>query len=383
MASFAQSKRIFKAVAAGLHPDRISTSAATRWTSVRFFHASPVASSSSSKTFTFGIAASYTGKHQAYNSKKNLFVYHPSQPVRSPSSSTRVRHRSGQDDFYVSRVGLSADVAFGVADGVGGWDSNGFDSGDISDGLCTYMAYHAFTHNAAEAGRKLEAQSLMQRAYQDLLDDARAMGGSTTALAAVARSDGSLDVANLGDSGFVQFRLNAIHAYSEPQTHCFNTPYQLTVLPGMTSTCSSSPYARGCILNYPADADVSRHDLQHGDVLVFATDGLWDNLFVSDVLKIVSSTMLGAQAWVHSETGVTVGASLPTLIKPVVGATSSNLPSLLAQNITSEAKIQSYNMRRWSPHTLALYRMYPEVDCIGGKIDDICVLILVVCETEK
>ena len=37
----------------------------------------------------------------------------------------------------------------------------------------------------------------------------------------------------------------------------------------------------------PRDADAYAHAVAHGDVLVLATDGVWDNLSVQDVLRAV------------------------------------------------------------------------------------------------
>jgi protein phosphatase PTC7 len=55
----------------------------------------------------------------------------------------RTRPVSGQDAFFISRVGKSKDVAFRVADGVGGWDDTNIDPADFSHQLYDYMAYAA------------------------------------------------------------------------------------------------------------------------------------------------------------------------------------------------------------------------------------------------
>ncbi len=60
--------------------------------------------------------------------------------------------------------------------------------------------------------------------------------GGSTAVVGLLTPDGVLDVANLGDSGFIHLRLNAVHSASEPQTHAFNTPFQLSIIPPHSSS---------------------------------------------------------------------------------------------------------------------------------------------------
>lgn len=88
---------------------------------------------------------------------------------------------------------------------------------------------------------------------------------------------------SLGDSGFIQFRLNAVHHYSNPQTHAFNTPYQLSIIPPKI-LARARIFGGEPLSDYPGDASVTSHQLRHGDVLVFATDGVWDNLSPTEVL---------------------------------------------------------------------------------------------------
>lgn len=351
-----------------------------KWNTQRRFQSS---SAPSSQKFTYGIGASFSAKNRTYDPKEHSFTFNYKHEVRSPLVKKRIKYPSGQDDFFVSRVGQSSNIALGVADGVGGWDRLGFNSGDVSNGICTHAAFEAFTHDAAKWGQSFGAHTLLQRAYKSLLDDDNVKAGSTTALVALARADGKLDVANLGDSGFVQFRLNAIHAYLSPQTHNFNTPYQLTLLPDRKNPLD--PYGWGqCIFNYPDDADISQHQLQHGDVLVFATDGLWDNLFHTEILKIVSNTMICSRAWERSGKGVSVGQKLPSLIAPENNKSLSvGLPCLLAQNIVSIAKAQSFNTQRDNPFTRELAKCDPGFTHSGGKIDDICVLVAIVSESDE
>lgn len=59
--------------------------------------------------------------------------------------------------------------------------------------------------------------------------------GSSTALVAI-RNQKSINIANLGDSGFILIRFRNGEAYSanrsQEQQHSFNIPFQLSILPG-------------------------------------------------------------------------------------------------------------------------------------------------------
>ncbi len=182
---------------------------------------------------------------------------------------------------------------------------------------------------------------------------------------------------SLGDSGFIQLRLNAVHHYSSPQTHAFNTPYQLSMLPprilAMSRAMGTNP-----LHDYPRDASITSHQVRHGDVLVFATDGVWDNLSSVNLLKIVSRQMQTLQAWVVGENGVGVGDALSSLTKNSGIGDLGPLPTVLAMSITAEAKSASMNTKVDGPFAREVQRRFPNESYRGGKIDDICVLVAVV-----
>lgn len=226
----------------------------------------------------------------------------------------------------------------------------------------------------------------MQKGYEEICKDPSVKAGGSTACVGIAKGDGTLEVANLGDSGFVQLRLNAIHEYSEPQTHAFNTPYQLAVVPEKVLK-QAAAFGGQQLCDFPKDANVSQHKLRHGDVLVFASDGVWDNLSHQDILKVVSRIMLGARAWEHSNEGVSVGKGLGNFILADDGKSGAeeipSLQSFLAVGITGEAKAASVNTRRDGPFAREVQKYYPHENWRGGKVDDICVVVAVVCEEGK
>lgn len=348
------------------------------------FHTSPTSRSISK--FTYGIAASFTAKDRRYNPETNVFNFNPYNHIKARRKDKKTRPDSGQDAFFVSRIGESSDVALGVADGVGGWIDSGVDPADFAHGFCDYMAHAAYTYQPERDVPPYNARSLMQRGYEDICRDESVLAGGSTACVGIAKGDGTLEVANLGDSGFVQLRLNAIHNYSEPQTHAFNTPYQLSIVPEKILK-QAAAFGGTQLCDFPKDANVSLHSLRHGDVLVFASDGVWDNLSSQDILRIVSRLMVGARAWEHTEDGISVGRSLPHFILADDGKSGAeeipSLQSFLAVGITGEAKAASINTKVDGPFAREVQKYYPNEHWRGGKVDDICVVVAIVVEEGK
>ncbi|RDW84459.1 hypothetical protein BP6252_02049 [Coleophoma cylindrospora] len=366
-------------LAHGLH-NSLSASLQPR---TRSFHASACYLSSSNPKFTYGIAASFNAKDHRYNPNTHVFNFNPYNTITERRKNKRLRPASGQDAFFVSRIGESADVAFGVADGVGGWVDSGVDPADFAHGFCDYMAYAANQYQVEE-NDPLSARGLMQIGYDAILKDETVMAGGSTACVALAKEDGTMEVANLGDSGFVQLRLNAIHNLSEHQTHAFNTPYQLSKLE-QEDFEQSNTFGTVQIRDTPKDAQVTKHSLRHGDILIFASDGVWDNLSAQDILRVVSRVMVGAKAWEHTDGGITVGKSLYNFTVDSAGEDElpPSLQSFLAVAITSEAKAASTNTKRNGPFAREVQKYFPNEHWRGGKVDDICVVVAVAVEEGK
>lgn len=376
----------------------------------RSFHTSVTASSITSsssenkippchKKFSYKVAASYVAKNKNFDFKNNisyLKLHGPNTPRVSWPNSERlniqkyVRPLSGQDAFFLSQIGDTSDVALGIADGVGGWAELGVDPANFSHGICHYMKHAAITYEKEEWGSNLCAQALLQRGYENLYEDQSVLAGGSTACVAIARSNGILDTANLGDSGYVQIRLNTIHSCSEPQVHSFNTPYQLSIIPEVTRSRVAA-FGRPYLCDMPHDAEINQHKLSHGDVLVIGTDGVWDNLSHSDILEIVSQNMLRAKAWVHTSSNeISVGKNFSEKVSIIpadeeasyftTGDLPGNLQGILAVKITAEAKAASVNVKRDSPFAREFRKFFPGENWKGGKVDDICVVVAIVCD---
>lgn len=79
-------------------------------------------------------------------------------------------------------------------------------------------------------------------------------------------------------------RAGEVVARSRPQQHYFDCPLQLGCHPTYVDATDTA-----------RDADVTEVALQDGDIIVCATDGVWDNCFESDVVQLVSQQCRGPQ----------------------------------------------------------------------------------------
>lgn len=334
--------------------------------------------SCSSPTFSYRIGASFSAKGRRFDPKNDVFTFNTQTQVTSGQDIFTGRPNSGQDAFFISGAGNSSNVAFAVADGVGGWADQGIDSADFSHGLCQGMAKVA-REIYSQDKRDLWPQLILGNAYQEIVREGKIDGGGSTACVATGDEEGNLKVANLGDSGFVHFRLNAVHHFSNPQTHAFNTPFQLSVVPPKILALSRL-FGGKQLSDSPEDSNGTNHEVRHGDVLMFATDGVWDNLSTRELLKIVSRQMTGFHAWKTGEKGTTVSENIHDLTQDggIPKQYENTLQTLLAVNVVGEAKAASMNSKRDGPFAREVQKFYPHEDFHGGKVDDICVVIAIV-----
>ncbi|KIX98878.1 uncharacterized protein Z520_05339 [Fonsecaea multimorphosa CBS 102226] len=354
------------------------------------------------------IAASSSGKGRKYRPELSTYEYVPSDDDGlglqhgSTLEEKRIRRPdSGQDAYFVARVGKDPNTtAFAIADGVGGWTEHGIDPADFSHGMCSYMAETSLSWSSNE---RLSPKQLLELGYEKTIRDPAIHAGGTTACVAVTEGDGRMRIANLGDSGFLQLRLGTVHHYSNPQTHAFNTPYQMSLTP--PEILAQAMIFGGLPLNDKPDrADLADHMLRHGDVLVLATDGVWDNLNSQDILSIVSLHMRTTGAWLRSkDQGYIVSPVLSELvdhslaphkhklrISDTVDSSIQQLPlatgtlqSVLAAAIVGEAKNASLNTKRDGPFAKEMQKQFPYDAWHGGKVDDIAVLVVVAVDENK
>ncbi|PYH94811.1 protein serine/threonine phosphatase 2C [Aspergillus ellipticus CBS 707.79] len=374
---------------------------ASRFTPRRTFHSTRPLDSATPR-ISYRVAASSSTKGRQFHPARNSYNFNPEKKeaigvtldTQDRAIQRRKRPDSGEDAFFVSRIGSKPNraVAFAVADGVGGWAESRVDPADFSHALCGYMARSALAWDSS--AEELRPKNLLQAGYDQVVADDSIQAGGSTASVGVGLDDGRVELANLGDSGSVLLRLAAVHHYSIPQTHGFNTPYQLSIIPPRMRT-QASIFGGAFLEDFPRDAAVTNLQMQHGDVLILATDGVFDNLNNQDILKIVTNRMVATGAWTESaDTGIRPAVDLEPLTRldglserftPPTSTPASKAPlkhaytlqSFIAATIASEAKLASTDLRRDGPFAKEAQRYYPGDWYRGGKVDDISVVVVV------
>ncbi|KAE8779247.1 putative protein phosphatase 2C BIPP2C1 [Hordeum vulgare] len=146
-------------------------------------------------------------------------------------------HTGGEDAYFIA-----CDDGFGVAGGVGQWSFEG------------------------PPGMRTEEVLAMAAV------EARSPGSSTVL---VAHFDGQvLHVSNIGDSGLLVIRNGQVYTQTKAMTYGFNFPLQI----------ENGVDPSRLVQNYAIN-------LQEGDTIVTASDGLFDNVYDHEVASIVSKSL--------------------------------------------------------------------------------------------
>lgn len=239
----------------------------------------------------------------------------------------------GDDAYFIARHAL-ADV-IGVADGVGGWRAWGIDPGEFSHSLMLSCERIVVTGSFSPS----EPAAIISRAYNELLENKSHILGSSTACLVVLQGEAlRLSSANIGDSGFLVVRDGTVVHRSQEQQHYFNTPFQLSLPPPGTS--------QHVLSDRPESALRGEFSVREGDMLMVATDGVFDNLPDSMIIK--------------------------ELIK-VAGTTDVTVLQNAANSIAQQARKLAFDEDYMSP--FALNARENGINAIGGKPDDITVVL--------
>ncbi len=235
----------------------------------------------------------------------------------------------GDDAWFLTN---SVFNAVGVADGVGAWRSKGINAGECARELMNLCRdYYSDTAPWQYPQTCLETVIPLLRAE-----------GSTTVLVAKLSEDTDtpvLEVAQIGDSDLVVYRQNYVVFQTLPQQHRHNQPFQ--VGPRESDTAGDAQ-------NYSVG-------VQPADYIVLGTDGLWDNLYASQVAQILAD------------------------------APKDVSPNTLANRIATAAYAASQDPDIWSPFAQRAYeqgeiRRQNFEEHLGGKPDDITVIVCLVSQ---
>lgn len=176
---------------------------------------------------------------------------------------------------------FAGDYDFGVFDGVSGSQKNQF--GDLYSFQLSSTVYSMLVQQRQKRG-VIDTELALEYAYQAL--NAGSSLGSTTATFVTLDTQSEpgftvLKGSNVGDSGVIVLRQGGADgrpfvAYKTiPQMHFFNCPFQLG---------GSSP-------DGPDLATKIRVPLVSGDIVVLATDGVYDNVYESQIVDLVEATL--------------------------------------------------------------------------------------------
>ncbi|MCO5567460.1 hypothetical protein L7F22_021151 [Adiantum nelumboides] len=221
----------------------------------------------------------------------------------------------GEDAYFI----CPEKQMFGVADGVGGWAELGVDSGEYARRLMIESLIAA----REEPTGSVDAARVLKKAYSKTT----CQGSSTACI--LALSGYGLQAVNLGDSGFIVVRNGRMIFKSPAQQHNFNFPFQL----------------ESCGAGDPVSAaELFVVDVAAEDVIIAGTDGLFDNLFATEIETIVLQAK-----W------------------------SGMSPDVTAQKIAYLARERANDCNGETPFSAAAqnagYSFY------GGKMDDITVIV--------
>ena len=189
--------------------------------------------------------------------------HHPERGLVKPTEQCS-SYGSGDDAFLVTK-GLLA-----VADGVGGWSTvpganPSAYSRSLLDALYQFLLKGDLSSAIASTG---PAQLLYDSVDKACLQVRHILGSSTLSFALLLRDD-LLCLFNLGDSGIILMREGKCVLRSSPQCYQHNTPYQL------------GPKSK----TRPSDGVVQLVAPKPGDLILLATDGLFDNMEEENILE--------------------------------------------------------------------------------------------------
>jgi protein phosphatase PTC7 len=371
------------------------------------------------------LQTSTTAKHydmivgKGYIPKRCALLGNFTNILSHPPELLHIMSDFGEDAFFSSCT--SDHSCMGVADGVGGWNSMGINPSLFAWALMDNCKYYSETMSPPMPW------NVLQEAYDTVVNSGEIEAGSSTAcLVALDRKNGVLHGANLGDSGFVVFRFNreianvtpsgrrrsgsegdlkqhittnyfsslsadnyedahyqyldeqsplleVVHESKENQ-HYFNAPYQLALLPQGLSDAQKRLF----MSDPPERANRSSFGpLMNGDLIVMCTDGVFDNMFMDDIIQIIMEEL--EDLFMDGSVFTTLPSQNEEEFRQVI----QDRIQRTTERLVSEAARFSLSKRQ-SPFALEsrLQRM-PDSFYEGGKVDDATVLCAMVISKEN
>ena len=225
------------------------------------------------------------------------------------------KENKGEDAHFINSNDL------GVFDGVGAWIEQGIDSGQYSTELANSIKNYVQQKRSKPGVVEIDLLRSLIYGYESNLFK-NVSGSCTVCIASLNSISARLSVLNLGDSGLVVFRIDespndrsvfsllnkaSLMQYWDNQgkkdvkdidilfkTQCsqheFNTPFQIGSL-GSDKMSENSPLMNIKFDN-PRNAAVSQvSGIKENDIVLLASDGLLDNLFMHEIAKVLVDNM--------------------------------------------------------------------------------------------
>lgn len=271
-----------------------------------------------------------------------------------------------------------------MCDGVGGWRKHGLDPRQFSYSLVNEaINYIEEMHNEPydPAIHPLKPSDIMLKSWLEVKKDE--INGSSTMCIGCLDPIGRFSYANLGDTAVVVIRrqdsnatgtmvanienLNypqasgssiveslsnySVSFLSRQQVKSFNLPYQL----GFINQIKDSSYN----FETPGDADVGMISVIEGDIIIFASDGFFDNIDINLLLEEILD-------WENSSDTIKSKIESNTPLGEVELET-------LAKRLVERSRELSLDTSRDSP--FALLAKENDIMWGGGAPDDISLII--------
>lgn len=335
--------------------------------------------------------------------------------IRSDGRIVKTRLQSqnvGQDAYFLKND------AMGVADGVGGWAAQPHADPSLFSRLLMHFFYAELQQLDETLYRSLDDPQdmddvlsewficnpvdMLQTAWERCVRASKREGilGSSTALTAILRGD-ELRIANMGDCVLFLIRDGELIFRSAEQQHSFNYPLQLGM---MDATVESVTLSRALCMHrsgmIPAGAhdidlpdvndsmsdyintydripsqddlqyDTPQHDAGHwelkvqpGDLVLIASDGLFDNLFDDEIMDTVHDVF----SQFSCSDLETMQMYAPTLL--------SERLCRMARSVMDDPRVISSPFQQHANEEGLYY--------VGGKSDDVTVLAGLISEQQR
>lgn len=173
----------------------------------------------------------------------------------------------GEDSYFINSD------CIGICDGVGGWNYYGVNPALIARQMClNAKEYSNLTINPLE---------IMTYSYQKIILNNEVESGSTTCCI-LSINDNIITSSNIGDCQYIVIRNNNMIFKSNIHRFEDNSIKQLAIIPEKYKNINA-------ISNCPNESIIESFNVKNNDIIIMATDGLWDNIFLNDIYHIINN----------------------------------------------------------------------------------------------